>query len=404
MKTHPYGFRIVGGCNEERRLVDASAAFRAYAACDERAQVERESYLSAFQFGEEFRDFLDSSGSVRGYDGVCWGPWLWLDIDRTNDLDAALADGRRLALFLVERYQLDDDALLCFYSGSKGFHIGLPTALWLPEPSANFNRICRRLAERIAEMVGIRIDSSVFDKVRPFRAPNSKHPKTGLHKRRLALDELEGLSLDGIRKLAEKPAPFDLPSKTPICEQAKADWLAAVHAATQSEYKKSQRAPNEGPTLNRSTLDFIREGAIEGDRHRLLYSSAANLAEFGCPAPLAHALLTQAALDSGLPPGEVRRQIECGLARSPGPSLTSSNGTPPPPSGGSMAEGKNLPIDLAGFWSSSIQTPSPAMPSSEAAVENLPAIVTNAMNIMGAKIVHQDPGFGVAESEKGGSA
>jgi hypothetical protein len=51
-----------------------------------------------------------------------------------------------------------------------------------------------------------------------------------------------------------------------------------------------------------------------GDRHRLLYSAARNLGEFGCPHELAWALLSEAALDSGLPPREVRRQIECGLA------------------------------------------------------------------------------------------
>jgi len=60
-------------------------------------------------------------------------------------------------------------------------------------------------------------------------------------------------------------------------------------------------------------MEFIRNGAEEGDRHRLLFSAASNLAEFGCPPALAHALLTEAALDSGLPPKEVYRQIGCGL-------------------------------------------------------------------------------------------
>jgi hypothetical protein len=45
----------------------------------------------------------------------------------------------------------------------------------------------------------------------------------------------------------------------------------------------------------------------------LLFSAAANLAELDCPAVLAHELLTEAALDSGLPPNDVRRQIDCGL-------------------------------------------------------------------------------------------
>ena len=53
----------------------------------------------------------------------------------------------------------------------------------------------------------------------------------------------------------------------------------------------------------------------KGDRHRLLFSAAANLAEFGCPPALAHALLSEAGLDSGLSPADVRRQIDCGLGR-----------------------------------------------------------------------------------------
>lgn len=75
---------------------------------------------------------------------------------------------------------------------------------------------------------------------------------------------------------------------------------------------------NGTPRLNRATLDFIRDGADQGDRHRLLFSAAANLAELGCPSALAHALLTEGALDSGLPPAEVRRQIECGLKHATG--------------------------------------------------------------------------------------
>lgn len=37
------------------------------------------------------------------------------------------------------------------------------------------------------------------------------------------------------------------------------------------------------------------------------------LAEFGCAFHLAWALLSESALDTGLSPAEVRRQIECGL-------------------------------------------------------------------------------------------
>ncbi len=317
MMPCPYAFRIIGATSERRRLVEAGAAFRAYASCDPRAEVDREAYLSAFCFGEDFRTHLETTGSTRDFGGSCWAPFIWFDIDSPDSPQDALDNARRLAASILDRYRsIDDDDLLLFFSGSKGFHLGLPL-VWDAPPSLDFHRVSRRLAEGFAQLAGAKIDASVYDKVRAFRAPNSRHPKTGLHKRRLTHGELMGLSIDGIRQLAKQPEPFEIPAPPAKCEQAAKDWTDAAALVRQEAEAKEQRraAVADGtPTLNRQTLDFIRDGADTGDRHRLLFSAAANLAEFGCPPALAHALLTEAALDSGLPPSDVRRQIECGLA------------------------------------------------------------------------------------------
>src|SRR5262249_5630631 len=103
--------------------------------------------------------------------------------------------------------------------------------------------------------------------------------------------------------------------------RAAADWQAALQAVereAEGEARRRAAVADGAPRLNRATLDFIRDGADQGDRHRLLFSAAANLAEFRCPPALAHALLVEAALDSGLPPADVRRQIECGLQHAAG--------------------------------------------------------------------------------------
>jgi hypothetical protein len=312
-----YGFRVVGTARTRRIVVDHAAAFAAYAACDPRAGIDREGYLSAFRFTNAFRDYFGANGSSeRGFHGVCWADWLWLDVDR-GDLRTALDDARRLAAAVLQRYaDLDSDDLLAFYSGSKGFHLGIPTCLWRPPPDERFHLFARRFCERIADLAAVRIDDGVYTLTRLFRAPNTRHPKSGLHKRRLEIDALMNLSLDGIQRLAKRPEPFDLPTSTATCDQAARDWCeAATWVGQQAEVKANRRAAlaNGTPRLNRQTLDFIRDGADQGDRHRLLFSAAANLAEFGCPPALAHALLTEGGLDSGLPPKEVCRQIECGL-------------------------------------------------------------------------------------------
>jgi len=315
MMTDILGFRIVGPCTNERRLVEWPTAFVAYASLDERIDANDEAYLSAFTFGEDFRRHIDATGSTAKFDGNCGGEFIWFDIDRT-DLEAARRDAARLCLFICERYSIDDDSILVFFSGSKGFHVGLPTDLWQPTASGLFNLTARRLAEGLAGAVQVVIDSGVFDKVRAFRAPNSRHPKTGLHKRALTLDELMKLSVERIQELAREPLAFDVPTVSTRCDVAAGDWQETVERIEhETEAVRDRRAdPNRVSRLNRGTLDFIRDGAGSGDRHRLLFSAAANLAEFGCPVELAHELLNEAALDSGLSPSETRRQIDCGLS------------------------------------------------------------------------------------------
>jgi hypothetical protein len=141
---------------------------------------------------------------------------------------------------------------------------------------------------------------------------------------------LLGLPLEKIIELSRAPAAFALPTPTRHSDQAAADWQAAAEQVAREGEAKAQRrtAGNGTPILNRSTLDFIREGAGTGDRHRRLFSAAANLAEFGCTAALAVALLEESALDSGLPPKDIRRGIECGLSGAASPSPLIEDSTP----------------------------------------------------------------------------
>lgn len=309
----PYGFRIAGDTRNDRRLIAWSAAFVAYCECDEKADTGAECYLSAFCFGDAFRRYLDANRTTKGYIGETYSSWLWFDIDR-NEFEQATIDARRLACGLASRYAIDDE-LLVFFSGSKGFHLGLPTSLWGPLPGPSFAGHCRAYAESIASLHQVGIDLSVYDRVRAFRAPNSKHPKTGLHKRRVLLDELLHLEPSRLRGLASEPVAFDVPRAPRTNQQAVADWQAAVDAVDHKQAEIASRRVGCGSsTLNRSTIDFIREGASV-DRAVSLFAAAANLAEFGCSMELAFALLSESALDAGLPPSEVRRQIECGIRK-----------------------------------------------------------------------------------------
>jgi hypothetical protein len=322
--THPHGFRIIGPCTGERRRVDAARAFQAYCACDARAGVEREAYLSAFQFDAGFAEHLARTGSPAGFTGSTWAPFVWLDVDRdeaAGGVARALADTKRLVDTLDERFGVPRAAIVPFVSGGKGMHLGIPTALWAPPASADFHAVARQFAETVAAAAGVAIDVGVFDRVRAFRAPNSKHPKSGLHKRFVPVEILDTITVGGLLGMARRPEPFDLPSIDGVesAGMLVAVWERAARAVAEKAAAAEQRRAEiahggRAASVNKLTRAFLSGEVEVGDRHRLLYSAAANLAELGCPLSAVRALLTEPALDLGLPPKDVARQIECGHA------------------------------------------------------------------------------------------
>lgn len=326
MNPMEYGFRVVGPATKERCVTKWHTAFHAYAECDDRAQCDKESYLSAFTFGSDFADHLRHRRTVKGLpeSTPCFSPWLWWDIDRKGNVPKAQADAATLVVTLNREFAIDPDELLIFFSGSKGFHVGLSTDLFRCEPSAHFHHIAQQFCQTLAEKAGITIDLGIYDRVRIFRAPNSRHPATGLHKIQVGHDELMHVATDAILDRAKTPAIFEIPSASKCDWNLQNAWDQAIkHVMNQSKAMAEYRATHKSAKLNRLTFEFIRGGAAPGGsgddvttgegRHRRLFSAAANLAEFGCPSELTHALLTEAGLDCGLTPADVRRQIDCGL-------------------------------------------------------------------------------------------
>jgi hypothetical protein len=323
-------FRVVGDAANRREIVSYRKAVALYAAADPSVQPELPAFLSAFAYPTAFKQHVDATGSTAGYAGPVAVPSLNFDLDR-SDLDVALRDTRRLSQFLADRYAADP---VVHYSGSKGFHVSVPTAGFI-EPAPDTHLIARALACRLAGEVGIEVDEGVFDRVRLWRAPNSTHRRTGRHKVRIDVDDLLFLNAEQVRRLAASPIPYDPAAPSSAPPRLVTDWRE-VASEVRRMVVNGQAGTRINPLTRLSGAAQVRRTVANGEgrqrinpltrslladptsirigeRHRMILSAAADLASFPTVDDLVAALLTPPGLDTGLPPKEVARQIACGI-------------------------------------------------------------------------------------------
>lgn len=308
------GAFVSGAPTSPRALVRHADLLTAYA--DGAMDDDREAYLSHFAFCSKMQShYAANRNSVAGFAGPCWCRWLVLDIDRA-DLTEALADARRLVTFLHDRYPEAEGEVPVYFSGGKGFHVLVELA-HNPPPIVGFHRIARTFAETIAARAGVRIDTSIYDIAHIIRLPNTRHPRTGLFKRRIDADALFRLAVDGIRRHAATPAGDGIPGMHSCPANLEGDWYdsgqVASHATEARDARRSECNRNPDQRAPRYFLELIRFGVGEGERHQTLFRCAAWLTEQGAPLSLVAALLTEPGQDLGLTPKDVDRQIACGV-------------------------------------------------------------------------------------------
>jgi len=253
-----------------------------------------------------------------------------LDIDRA-DLVEALADARRLVQTIHLRYPEMEGDVPIYFSGGKGFHV-LPELAHNPPPAVGFQRVARTFAETLAGRAGVKIDTSVYDIAHIIRLPNTKHPRTGLFKRRIDAEALFMLDVPRILELAKHGAGDGIPTVRGPVPQLAADWREAEQETARADEARVAGRRDFGTTDTRAPrylVDFLRFADVcEGERHKTLFRCAAWLTEQGAPPSLVSALLTEPGCDNGLTPKDVERQIQCGIEHA-----HKQRGTPadPPP-------------------------------------------------------------------------
>lgn len=164
-----------------------------------RAQGKRDVYLSMFRFTEGVQQYIKENGSIKGYEEMVFSEWLYIDID--ND---ELEQARRATVSTIQNMEaegIDLDTCRFMFSGSKGFHIYIPSFYFQAYPSVDLPKRFRRMAEYLSPGC----DSAIYNTTRIFRLENTINTKSGLYKVELHPSEIINGTADSIREIAKNP-------------------------------------------------------------------------------------------------------------------------------------------------------------------------------------------------------
>ena len=151
-------------------------------------------YISLFKYNENHKKHLEEKGSLSGIRDTITDR-LYFDFDSKRDLELARTDAVKAATRLIE-YGISEDAISCFFTGSKGFNLEV--------------RISDKITPEQFKSIVFKVagDLSTFDRVvndpnRIVRIPNTKHQETGLYKIELEPHELVELDIEEIKEKAK---------------------------------------------------------------------------------------------------------------------------------------------------------------------------------------------------------
>jgi hypothetical protein len=311
------GSHVHGPVNSGRSVVRWYDLLTAAQQCVDGFDSESEQYVSAYSYpiAEYATHMARNHCSPRGYGGPAMAYYVWWDIDRAGNLERARQDTITLTQYLIRRYPALEHGIGIWFSGEKGFHVGLDC---LPgrAPSPTVPATAKRLALAIASNTGVSVDSAIYDHQRLFRLPNSRHAKSGLYKRLFAFSDVANMSISQICEAARHPYGCDLPEAGEICEQLDRDWREASQSTSQSMTPSGQRiAPPHSTVVPEYVRRFIGFGEIEEPGlHVTLFRCAAALSEAGTPDAVIHGFLSPVAHRVALDPSRIESQIRDGIA------------------------------------------------------------------------------------------
>lgn len=216
-----------------------------------------------------------NKGRLSGFDSKHYSDFLPIDIDNKKNPEQSLPTCRGLIAVLDQQYELPIKSLRIYFSGSKGFHLEIPTNLFGDiEPSIEL----RLRFKKIVETFGIDdLDFLIYGRNWLWRLPNTINSKSGLYKIPITYNELNNLNYDKIKELAKNP-------RIDVSITSWNEWGMIESFSDLWKKSKPITLPKSNRLSHKSTMKQINlnyPGAIDGERNLTAFQLALKLNAIG---------------------------------------------------------------------------------------------------------------------------
>ena len=141
--------------------------------------IDKDTYMSLYDYDDEVKEYFSKNKTLSGFNGTLYMPDEFiLDVDGKSSNDLANAKLKTIKLIAI----LDDLSIpyRIYFSGNKGFHVGIPGTAFRWQPSVDLHLKVKD-ALTSADIFKY-ADPSVTDKTRLIRTLNTKNTKANLYK------------------------------------------------------------------------------------------------------------------------------------------------------------------------------------------------------------------------------
>ncbi|SDJ20582.1 primase C-terminal domain-containing protein [Natribacillus halophilus] len=235
----------------------------------------RETYMTYFRYNDEMIDHFQDKQTVSGYKGSAYADWLPIDVD-SDSLDEA-QDNMRALMINLEDYNIDTSCCRFYFSGSKGFHVMIPSGVFGAKPDPQNDKRFKKVASLLTE--GVQTDMSIYQKTRIFRLPNTINGKTGLYKIELYPFQITNDSISGILDAARQPGErLEIDTEYDESEELKEAYDAPIQA--------NQTKPNTGKPETYICMSTMMKGVPDGERDNVGVRVSSHLKKHGLNAEM----------------------------------------------------------------------------------------------------------------------